>query len=161
MTNGDQVYVDTSHLFHKVFWDVVMDRFGSTHHISVVIIRRDMALIMASLQHRGLFEDEMFAKEGSQWVHSADSKLSLTTPPRPFHASTPDERIIAYMIDVEAHAVRFRRAFPHVQVVETDLENLQSVPEIRYLVESQLGLSSSMITPATGSPSTTAPTEEA
>lgn len=75
-----------------------------------------------------------------QWAHTAFSPLARTEPCVPWVTATPEELVIATMIDLVVHVQHFRRAHPAVEVLDTSLEEISAPAGARRLLR-RLGLS--------------------
>ncbi len=130
---GKSVYAETNHMFIKTFFDVAMNELaGADSPVGVVILRRELARVVKSFVELGIYTERNVYWPA--WMPSVEACTRAIDPPAPEASLTPLERIIAYLIDVEARAQRFLRRYPEANVFETRLERIGSDPaEIRRL----------------------------
>jgi hypothetical protein len=121
-----RIYAESNHMFIFSFYDVVMDHLEG---VSVILLRRWLPSGMRSFMELNHFTPEdPFAK---WWFPSPHSKSAAATPLAPYEELDQADRIIAYLIDVEARAQRFKTQFPETTVVETRLEELNDLGRVR------------------------------
>jgi len=102
----DVMYAETNHMFIKTFYDVVMDSFTDAD-IFVVVLRRYLPEVVKSFVELGFLEDDA---PGWSWMHDPRSPTAAISPCVPLDDPRVDvvDRTIAYLIDIEARAQRFR-----------------------------------------------------
>ena len=116
---SDKVYCETNHMFIKTFFDVVIDNIET---IDVIILRRDIRQVLRSFIELKYFSDGN--TEWSKWMTSPNAVTSAVP------AIAPDEQLdqydlcIAYLIDIEARAQRFKMEYPWISVHEVELSDL-------------------------------------
>jgi hypothetical protein len=115
-----RMYAETSHMFIKTFYDVVMDYFSRP---VVVVLRRNPVKTLKSFVELGYFSNAI--RHWKLWMHDAPGV-------RPDGADEFD-RCIAYLVDIEARTEAFIRAYPSVTVHEARLEELADVDGARRL----------------------------
>lgn len=128
-----QVYAETSHMFIKTFYDVILDAFPSKS-ITVIILRRDPTRVLKSFVSMGYFSDKNQA--WPSWMHRVPSANSFFKPIDGYETMDSYDRSISYLLDIEARAQRFQEQFPSCKVVEVCLEDLQTVKEVANFFES-------------------------
>jgi hypothetical protein len=124
------VYVETSHMFILSFYDVVMRHFDQ---VEIVQLRRYLPRVMKSF-----LDLNMFTPEDSKtrfWTSRPNSPSAAVTALAPNAEMDPADRCIAYLIDIEARAQRFRRRYPRVPVIETRLEELNDRDRVQWLFD--------------------------
>lgn len=127
-------YAETSHMFVKTFYDVVLDFFPD---VRVVHLRRRTAEVIRSFVQLGYFGTA--STHWRHWMHDPYDSQSLVPPVVDEAAADSFDRIIAYLIDVEARGARLREQYPDVPVVTARLEEIGDPSGARALVE-KLGL---------------------
>jgi hypothetical protein len=122
-----QIYAETSNMFIKTFYDVVMDSFPR-EQIYVVILRRDLAKVLKSFISLGYFAEP---EDGwHDWMYRVPSALSIIRPPMPYEQMDMYDRTISYLIDIEAHAQAFKDKYPDCAISEVFLEQLQNMESV-------------------------------
>lgn len=117
-----QIYVDTSHVFIKTFFDVVVEEFKD--NIEVIILRRNLVSVLKSFIELGYFSKKNLV--WPNWMSSPNAKTGA------IKCIGKDEELdlydlcIAYLIDIEARALRFQKDYPWVKTYEVYLENLNN-----------------------------------
>lgn len=115
-----QMYAETSHMFIKTFYDVVMEYFSRP---VVVVLRRDPVKTLKSFIELGYFSSAI--RHWKLWMHEAAGVC---------HDGADEfDRCIAYLVDIEARTEAFVRAYPSVTVHEVHLEDLATVDGARRL----------------------------
>lgn len=121
-----RIYAESNHMFIFSFYDVVMDHLEG---VSVILLRRWLPSGMRSFMELNHFTaEDPFAK---WWFPSPHSKSAAATPLAPYEELDQADRIIAYLIDVEARAQRFKARYPDTPVIEARLEELNDVDKVR------------------------------
>ena len=116
---GKTVYAETSHMFIKTFFDVVMAELTA---VGVVLLRRELAQVLKSFIELGMYTDRN--PYWPHWMPGAEAHTRAIDPPAPDASLTTTERTIAYLIDNEARAQRFLQNYPAANVYEARLEAL-------------------------------------
>ena len=129
----DCVYIETNHMFIISFYDVIMRHFRD---VTVIHLRRYLPKVLKSF-----LELDSFGKSPHTpfWTTPPDSPSAAIAPPMPIDQMDQCDRCIAYLIDIEARAERFRRRFPHTPVLEVRLEELNDWHHVERLFR-DLGL---------------------
>ena len=113
------IYCETNHMFIKTFFDVVVDAFGA--QIEVILLRRNLASVLKSFLELGYFSDQ-----NEVWPNWMSSPNAVTAAIPCIDADDhldPCDRSIAYLIDIEARALRFCQDYPHIKVHPVRLES--------------------------------------
>jgi hypothetical protein len=112
-------YVESNHMFIKTFFDVCVDAFGD--QLAVVFLRRRLAESLKSF-----CELEYFGRnaESAKWMCRSDAVTRAIEPIAPFEEMDLYERIISYLVDIEARGQRFKSTYPKIQVLEYRVEEL-------------------------------------
>jgi hypothetical protein len=114
-----QVYCETSHMFIKTFYDVIIRDF---EYVEVIILRRQLALVLKSF-----IELNYFSIKNEIWPDWMSSPNAQTAAIR---CISEDEKLdqydlcIAYLIDIEARSERFKREYPWIKTHDVRLEAL-------------------------------------
>ncbi len=116
-----KIYCDTSHMFIKTFFDVVLNDFQQTE---VIILRREMAAVLKSFIELGYFSPTN--KVWSDWMIVPNAKTAAIACAGSYPDMDQYDRCIAYLVDIEARAQRFKRDYPNVPTYEVRLKDLNS-----------------------------------
>lgn len=125
-----EVYAETNHEFILSFYDVAMNHL---HPVRVILLRRYLPKIVCSLVSLNRFTPG--DRVTRYWYSSPNS------PSAAIRAAARDAEMdqvdlcIAYVLDIEARAQRFKRQFPHVPVVEVRVEELNDLAGVRRCFE--------------------------
>lgn len=127
-----QIYCETSHMFIKTFYDVVMDEFSN---VEVIVLRRELALVLKSFLDLDYFVDLTGEAAPNRawphWMSRPDAATAALPLPKPAHQMDQAERCIAYLLDIEARAQRFHKDYPQALMHETRLEWLNGYTYVR------------------------------
>jgi len=63
-------------------------------------------------------------EQWDRWTHSLESANAVLKPIAPFSNLTRAEKVIGYLIDIEARAQKFKKEYPNARIFETDLDAL-------------------------------------
>jgi hypothetical protein len=116
---SNKVYCETNHMFIKTFFDVVIENIKTT---DVIILRRDIRQVL-----RSFVELKYFAEGNTEWPKWMTSPNAVTSA---LPAISSDEQLdqydlcIAYLLDIEARAQRFKTEYPWINVHEVELPEL-------------------------------------
>jgi len=129
------VYSETNHMFIKTFFDVVIDHFGPK--VEVIILRRNLANTLKSF-----IELDYLGKNhvSYDWMVNTDSPTAATRALGKFKQMSHYNRCIAYLLDIEARALRFQKDYPNIKTHEVRVENLNDVKNVKIFFK-QLGIS--------------------
>jgi hypothetical protein len=126
-----QVYAETTHMFIKTFFDVVLEDFTN---VEVIVLRRNLAAVLKSFVEMGYFSERN--PYWSNWMSSPHAATAARRPPRPEANLDQYDRCIAYLLDIEARGARFKREYPRVPTYEVDVESLNTYPAVEELFAS-------------------------
>jgi hypothetical protein len=132
-----RVYVETSHLFIKSFYDVVMTEFYERRKcdVRIVVLRRraeDIAFSLKRLDFDGVRHD---------WYYLPGDKNAAL---KEVSMNNTMQRIAGYLYDVEAQVDLFRQRYPDVPMLEVYLEQIVTAAGVRRLYAA-LGLDDSVL----------------
>ena len=125
-----EVYAETTHMFIKTFFDVLVD---SLTNIAVIHLRRKMLSTLKSFVELGFFSSKN--QVWPDWLVSPNAKTSA------IECLAQDDKLdsidlsIAYLIDTEARAQRFKLKYPHIPAHEIKLENLNRREDVMQLFD--------------------------
>lgn len=134
------VYADTSHMFVKTFHDVVV---RECEGVEVVILRRPLARVLKSFVELSYLDRHRVSYD---WMSSPNAATAAIRAIDADDRLDGVDRALAYLIDVEARAVRFRREHPTVPVHEFTLGEICEPAGVRRLFDA-LRLSPTRTTP--------------
>lgn len=122
LTRGKhRLVAETSHMFIKTFWDVVL---GYYTELRVIILRRDLAQVLKSCVELGYFGDAN--DYWRRWMHVPGVEGEYTEALAPDQHMDQYDRCIAYLLDIEARLQRLRHRLRPEQRLEIDLADLRS-----------------------------------
>lgn len=139
-TRSKVTYVETNHVFIKAFYDVVLEDF---HNVDVIILRRDLALVLKSFVELGYFSSHNL--KSLDWMSSPNAATAALRPIGKDSELDHFDLCIAYLLDIEARADRFKLEYPNVRTHEVRLEELNQLANVEDLFRS-LGLESTRAT---------------
>jgi hypothetical protein len=113
-----QIYAETNHMFILSFYTGAMARFPSS---TVVILRRYLPRVLKSFVELDYFSTHAQTKF---WYTSANIRSAAVRALAPDREMDPVDRSIAYLIDIEGRAQRFKRQYPHARTIDARLEEL-------------------------------------
>ena len=129
---GIKVYCETSQMFIKTYFDVVASAFSGK--IEVIALRRYLPEVIKSFYDLGYFSrDRPFYK--NNWGVSPFAVTSSAIPIAPVDRLDQIDTIIAYLVDIESRAQRFKDQFPAIKVVDVRLEHLSTISHVVNLFE--------------------------
>lgn len=116
-----KIYVETSHMFAATFYDVVLDKFllEKQCRVDIVVLRRYFPDNYHSLRRLN-FEQAL-----SSWYYSPGHRLALTAPIK--SKMSTDEKVIGYLIDIEAHVDHIRKLYPAAKMHDVRIEEISSM----------------------------------
>ncbi|MGH7966962.1 MAG: hypothetical protein ACRERD_34925, partial [Candidatus Binatia bacterium] len=114
------VYADTSHMFIKTFQDVVVREFPS---VGVIILRRKLPEVLKSFIELSYFHEN---KTWADWMSSPNAATAAIRCIDTDHKLDHYDKCIAYLIDMEARANRFKREHPGIRTHEVTVYDLNS-----------------------------------
>jgi hypothetical protein len=130
----DETYAETNHTFITTFFDVVLEDFRK---IDIVILRRDLALVLKSFIELGYFSPKN--PLSFSWMSSPNAATAALPAIGPDQALDQFDLCIAYLLDIEARAQRFRKEYPDVRTHDVGLEKLNEIAMVENLFQ-QLNL---------------------
>lgn len=117
-------------MFIKTFFDVIMSNF---QNVEVIILRRELSLVLKSFIEMGYFSN--LNDIWPDWLSSPNA----ATKAIPCIASDEEmdqyDLSIAYLIDIEARALRFQKDYPQIPVHNVRLESLSDYGNVSKLFE--------------------------
>jgi hypothetical protein len=123
-------YAETNHTFIKTFYDVVLEDF---RNVQVIVLRRDLALVLKSFVELGYFSP--LNPRGQNWMSSPNAATAALPALAPDDELDQFDRSIAYLIDIEARAERFKKDYPHVPTYDVQLEQLNDIDFVQALFQ--------------------------
>ncbi|MCF7859623.1 MAG: hypothetical protein K9N07_09955 [Candidatus Cloacimonetes bacterium] len=130
----EKIYCETNHMFIKTFFDVVSDYFKD---IDVIILRRNLSSVLKSFLELGYF-DNSFSKstKWSKWMCRSDSKTKAIEPLYDYDKMDQYDKIISYLIDIEARTQRYIKEYPNVKITQVRIEELNNYDNVINLFDS-------------------------
>ena len=130
-----KVYAETSNMFIKTFWDVVISE-ASDFNVDVIALRRHLPRVLIDMIRRGKGE----AIRPDEY----NTTLSVNAVHRPplFFTPTAFERLLRYAIDIELRTQAFITRIatvPNVRVTEVSLGDINTTAGVARLFE-ELGI---------------------
>jgi hypothetical protein len=116
------IYVETSHMFIKSFYDVVLDYYET---VEVIILRRPLPEVLKSFIEMGFFSD--INPASPRWMHDPGSANSAAEPLKPVDQMDQYEKCIAYLLDIEALAQAFSANYPHIKTHDITLKTITEI----------------------------------
>jgi hypothetical protein len=126
----DEIYAETNHTFIKTFFDVVLEDF---HNVDVIILRRELALVLKSFIELGYFS--VLNPLGLDWMSSPNAATAALRAIAPDATLDQFDLCIAYLLDIEARAERFKVEYPSVRAHEVRLEQLNQTAYVADLFD--------------------------
>ncbi|GFE71052.1 hypothetical protein [Chroococcus sp. FPU101] len=124
----DKIYCETNHMFIKTFFDVVIHDFKN---IEVIILRRRLASVLKSFIELGYFSSKN--PNWSGWMSSPNAVTSAISCIASDQNLDQYDLCIAYLIDIEARAIRFQKTYSWLKIHEVRLESLIEFSNIQEL----------------------------
>ncbi|MBF2055645.1 MAG: hypothetical protein IGQ45_00185 [Cyanobacterium sp. T60_A2020_053] len=125
----NKVYCETNHMFIKTFFDVICEDFKQ---VNVIILRRYLPSVLKSFVELGYFSDRH--PNWHLWMSRPDAVTSAI-PCLNYQELDQYDRCIAYLIDIEARAIRFQQEYPSIITSEVRLESLNNYQNVLELFE--------------------------
>jgi len=120
-------YAETSHMFIKTFFDVVMENFKN-QPVKIIVLRRHLPSVLKSFVNMGYFSQRNVV--WPSWMHLPGTCESAFQPPPLGRNPDQYDLAIGYLIDIEARAQRFMEHYPGCSIHEVQLESLQQPAEV-------------------------------
>jgi hypothetical protein len=125
-----QVYAESNHMFIKTFFDVILKDFKHTN-IQVITLHRNLAQTLKSFIELGYFSSHN--KYWPLWFSSPNA-ITAAIPCIGCDASLDQyDLCIAYLIDIQARAIRFQQNYPFIKNHLVRLENFKNYDYIEEL----------------------------
>jgi len=129
---ANSIYAETSHMFIKTFFDVLCH---DLENVTVIHLRREMLATLKSFIQLNYFAEENNASSDN-WMTSPNAKTSaISCLDRDTNLDQID-KCIAYFVDIEARAQRFKVTYQQIPIVETALEDLNTQEGVISLFDS-------------------------
>lgn len=135
------VYCETSHMFIKTFFDVVMEGFPG--QVEVIVLRRYLSRVVKSFIELDYFSDRN--KTWPLWMSSPNATTSAIACLDLDNNLDQYDLIIAYLIDIEARFLRFKTQYPNIKLHEVRVESLNVFSNTKTFFE-QLRITPSKMT---------------
>jgi glycosyltransferase involved in cell wall biosynthesis len=126
---GKEIYAETSHMFIKTFFDVVIKHFKK--EIAVIYLKRNFLDTLTSFQKLRYFTND--TPQSFDWMISPNAKTAAVKAIAPDTELDSIDLSIAYLIDIQARYERFKKKYPRIPVYEISLEELNSFPHVKNL----------------------------
>jgi len=123
-----KIYCETNHMFIKTFFDIVCKDFKK---IDVIILRRYLPSVLKSFIELGYFSDKN--PNWPLWMSSPNAVTAAISCLDQDENMDQCDRCIAYLIDIEARALRFQKEYPCIPTHEIRLESLNNYKNIQEL----------------------------
>jgi hypothetical protein len=124
----EEIYAETNHTFITTFFDVVLEDF---HNVDVVILRRELALVLKSFVELGYFSP--LNPLALSWMSSPNAVTAALPAIGPDATLDQFDLCIAYLLDIEARAERFKMNYPSVRTHDVPLEQLNEIAYVEDL----------------------------
>jgi hypothetical protein len=118
----EEIYAETNHTFITTFYDVVLEEF---HNVDVINLRRGLALVLKSFIEMGYFSP--LNPLSFAWMSSPNAITAALPAIGPDTTLDQFDRCIAYLLDIEARAERFRVNYSNVRTHDVRLEQLNEI----------------------------------
>lgn len=130
---SETVYADTSHMFIKTFFDTIIEDF---YKIEVIILRRYLPKVLKSFVELGYFSDK---SRGWPFWFSLPNATTAAIKCIDLEKNLYQyDLCIAYLIDIEARAIRFKKQYPWIKTHEIRLESLNNPQFVKTWFEEEL-----------------------
>ena len=93
-----------------------------------------MAATLKSLVDLGYFSDSSW--HWRLWMQADTSHTAAVRPPRPFEKLDAVDRAIAYLVDIEGRAARFKTDYADVPIIQVRLEEISQTAGAEKLLRS-------------------------
>ena len=135
------VYCETSHMFIKTFFDVVMQ--GFLGQVEVIVLRRYLPRVVKSFIELGYFSERN--KYWPLWMCSPNA-ATAAIPCIDIDSNLDQyDLTIAYLIDIEARFLRFKAQYLNTKLHEVRVESLNNFSNTKRFFE-QLRITASQTT---------------
>jgi hypothetical protein len=123
--SGKNVYIETSHMFIKTFFDLVANEF---RNVNVIFLNRSLVDTLQSFCELGYFTN--FNDIWPDWMISPYAKTAAIECAIPEEEQDSIGLAISYLIDIHARALRFKRNYTHIPVIEIELGKLNNIENV-------------------------------
>ena len=123
-------YIETNHMFIKTFYDVVMNELPN---VRVIRLQRELSLVLKSFVELNYFTQNN--KFWPYWMISPAAVTGAVECPMPYEKMDQIDRTIAYLIDIQGRAERFKNEYPEALILDIKLEALNEPAEVKGLFD--------------------------
>ena len=125
------VYCETSHMFIKTFFDVVIK--GFPRQVEVIVLRRYLPRVVKSFIELGYFSK--VNKNWPLWMSSPNAATSAIPCIDTDSNLDQYDLTIAYLIDIEARFLRFKSQYPNIKIHEVRVESFRDFFNVKTLFD--------------------------
>ena len=126
----EQIYAETNHMFIKTFFDVVLEDFAN---VDVVVLRRGLVQVLKSFIELGYFS--VRNPLSLAWMSSPNAATAAIRPLGSDSSLDQFDLCIAYLLDIEARALRFKEDYPAIRTHDVRIEQLNTEDEVDRLFD--------------------------
>jgi hypothetical protein len=126
----EQTYAETNHTFIKTFFDVVLEEF---RNVDVIVLRRALVHVLKSFIELGYFSSRN--PLSLAWMSSPNAVTAAIRPIGSDSSLDQFDLCIAYLLDIEARALRFKAENPSVRTHDVRIERLNGQSEVQELFQ--------------------------
>ena len=123
-----KIYCETNHMFIKTFHDVAAESFGTS--MNVIILRRYLPDILKSFIELSYFNKNPASFE---WMTDPNANTAAIQCIDKTNKLNHFEKCIAYLIDIEGRAQRFKKDNPNIKTHDVRIEDLNNVTYVANL----------------------------
>ena len=128
--NTGMVWFESSHLFIESWYDIAMDYFLNQRacDVKIIVLRRYLPYVINDLLKEGFNNNER------NYYHSYTSKTAIL-PAVPYKRKRQRalDQIIWYLLDTEMQINKFKKLYPHANIIDVRVETLQNRSELKKL----------------------------
>ena len=121
----NKIYFESNHMFIKTFFDVVIQEFPK---VEVIILRRYLPKVLKSFIDLGYFSEKN--QSWKFWMSSPNAATAAIPCIDTDKNLDQWDLSIAYLIDIEARAMRFKEEYPNIKIYEVRLESLNDFAKV-------------------------------
>ena len=121
----NKIYFESNHMFIKTFFDVVIQEFSK---VEVIILRRYLPKVLKSFIELGYFSEKN--QSWKFWMSSPNAATAAIPCIDTDQNLDQWDLSIAYLIDIEARAMRFKEQYPNIKTYEVRLESLNDFAKV-------------------------------
>lgn len=126
----NKIYFESNHMFIKTFFDVVIQEFPK---VEVIILRRYLPKVLKSFIELGYFSEKN--QSWKFWMSSPNAATAAIPCINTDQNLDQWDLCIAYLIDIEARAMRFKAQYPNIKTYEVRLESLNNFTKVTSFFE--------------------------